>query len=201
MALASVPSNSVTRISPDASGKWMLVTLADQHRVVRYDLTTPALVVDPKFRIPVQLFPYDIAINPVRGHIYVLNFLSCTVNVITASVVLAPAPPLYTVEPPDTLSTYRTNILHAFGDLLGKFGQFLKDAFCEQFLVDCPDCRKDTKVYLGCVEIQNNKVYKICNFSHRRYVKSVKLVEYWLSTVPVLPLLKKWFADFCCKVF
>jgi hypothetical protein len=200
IAQAPLPTSSYVRLAVDGNNHWLLATIADQHRVVRLDLTVAALAVDPKYRLPVQLLPFDIAFNAVRGEIYVLNLLSCTVSAATASVVLGAAPPAYTVEPPITLSDYRGTILQAYADLLGKAGQFLKDAFCEQFLIDCPDCRKDTKVYLGCVEIAGSKVYKICNFSQRRYVKTVRLVEYWLSTVPILPVLKQLFANFCCKV-
>jgi hypothetical protein len=50
------------------------------------------------------------------------------------------------------------------------------------------------------VEIRNRQVYNICNFTKRHYVKSAKNWEYWLSTVPVIPLVKKVFADLCCRV-
>jgi WD40 repeat protein len=195
-----LPSNSVVRLAVDASGKWVLATLADQHRVLRLDLSAGSLAIDTGFRIPVQLFPFDIAVNSVRGEIYVLNLLSCTISVAAASVVLSATPPAYTAEPPVTLNDYRDAILQAYADILSKSLQFLKDAFCEQFLMYCPDCRKDNKVYLGCVEIQNKKVYNICNFSQRRYVKSVKLVEYWLSAFSVLPVLRRAFTQLCCRV-
>ena len=126
-------------------------------------------------------------------------FRSNTISVATVSTLFTNPP--YTAEPPATLATYRAQILLAFAAVLSKFWQYLKDAFCDQFLIACPDCGKDDKVYLGCVEIQNRKVYKICNFEKRRYVKSAKNWEYWLSVVPVLPVLKKLFGALCCKVF
>jgi len=91
-------------------------------------------------------------------------------------------------------------------DLSKVFGQYLKDCFCEHFLVDCPDCHGDEKIYLGSIQIMKNptthnaEVYKICNFTKRRYVKSEQLVEYWLSAVPIIPVLKQLVADLCCKV-
>ena len=91
-------------------------------------------------------------------------------------------------------------------DLIKALGQYLKDCFCERFLVDCPDCHGDEKVYLAGIEIRKNpntgnaEVYKICNFTKRRYVKSEQLMEYWLSAVPIIPILKQLVADWCCKV-
>jgi hypothetical protein len=197
---AALPSNSFVRLAVAGANRWLLVTLADQNRVVRIDLNPAALAVDTTFRIPVQWMPFDIVSNTGRGEVYVLNVLSSTLTIVNVSGVLTGPPPPYTVEPPVTLSAYRHQMIQAYFDLLGKFMQYLKDSFCDQFLVNCPACGPDDKVYLGCVEIENNKVFKVCNFTRRRYVKSVQLVEYWLSTIPVIPIVKKAFAEFCCKV-
>ena len=67
------------------------------------------------------------------------------------------------------------------------------------FLIDCPECTGEEKIYLGAVEIRNEKVYNICNFTKRHYVKSFPTWSYWLSTVPILPLIKRGFAEFCCS--
>jgi hypothetical protein len=81
------------------------------------------------------------------------------------------------------------------------FAQSLKDCFCDKFLIECPECGPNDKIYLGVVEVKGNKVWKICDFTKRHYAKSFRTWGYWLSTVPILPLLKKSFAAFCCKVF
>lgn len=193
-----LPVNTVVRLTIAGGNKWLLVTIATEHRALRIDLATFAI--DVKFRIPVQLFPFDIASDEALDGIYVLNMLSCTLSVITASTVLNAVQPPFTLEPPISLSTYRSDIIKAFAELLGKFVQYLKDAFCDQFLVNCPDCSRKDVVYLGCVEVKGGQVYKICNFTLRRYVKSVQMVEYWLSTIPILPVLKQAFARFCCRV-
>jgi hypothetical protein len=149
----------------------------------------------------VQILPLDVAVNAAGSQVCVHNVLSNTLSVVSVpTVITAVQLPAFTVEPPVTLSAYRQAILTAYGDLLEGFGQYLKDGFCDKFLVACPDCGPDDKVYLGCVEIRNRQVYNICNFTKRRYVKSAKNWEYWLSTVPVIPLVKKVFADLCCRV-
>lgn len=193
-------NTAITRLAV-AGDNQLLVTIADQHRVIRIDLNAASLSVSGNFRIPVQFVPFDIATNTMRDEIYALNMLSNTLSIVQASSVLGASPPSYTIEPPSVLSDYREKMLTAFIELFGKYQQYLKDGFCDQFLVDCPDCKPEhDKVYLGCVEIRDRKVFKICNFSKRRYVKSVQLVEYWLSSTPIIPMLKKAFADFCCKV-
>src|SRR5690606_5955728 len=39
-----------------------------------------------------------------------------------------------------------------------------------------------------------------CNFSRRKYVKSFPTVGYWLSVVPIWPLLRQAVKWFCCSV-
>jgi hypothetical protein len=50
------------------------------------------------------------------------------------------------------------------------------------------------------VSIRGGQVQRVCNFSRRRYVKSSRAVEYWLSIVPILPLLGLAVEKFCCAV-
>ena len=50
------------------------------------------------------------------------------------------------------------------------------------------------------MSIRGGSVYKVCNFSRRRYVKSFPTVGYWLSLVPVLPALREALGEFCCRV-
>ncbi len=199
-AAVAISSSSIVRISPTTDKQWMLITVPEQHKVERFDLTQSPPLLDIRFRIPVQIIPLDIVTNDATNELYILNLISCTLSTVDVPTVFAATAPLYTAEPPVTLSAYRTQIIKAFGDILKLFGQYLKDCFCERFLVNCPACDKDDKVYLGSIEIKGNKVFKICNFTKRKYVKSEQMVEYWLSVVPVIPMFKKAFADFCCKI-
>jgi len=206
LSIVDLKTSSIVRIAPTNDKHWMLVSVAEQHKVQRIDMTQNVPVIDGTFRIPVQIIPFDIVGNPARNEMYVLNTLSSTVSTIDLTAVFAGLQPAYTMEPPITLSQYRTQMIHAFTDLIKVFGQYLKDCFCEHFLVDCPDCHGDEKIYLGSIEIRINpntgkpEVYKICNFTKRRYVQSERLMEYWLSAVPIIPILKQVVADFCCKV-
>lgn len=191
--------NSMVRLGVIPAQNILLVSLADTYRVVRINTSTNNLM--GTYRIPVQIVPLDIAVNAAGTQVCVHNLLSNTLSIVSVgAAITAVLLPSFTVEPPASLSAYRQAILTAYGDLLEGFGQYLKDCLCDKFLVDCPDCGPDDKIYLGCVEIRNRQVYNICNFDKRRYVKSVKNWEHWLSAAPVLPVLKKLFADFCCRV-
>ncbi len=188
-----------------SSGKeqdFLLVSLSEECTVIRISLNNEKrLEVDEKFRIPTQLFPMDIVVDKKRNSAYVLNMLVNTLSTINLSQVFHTQPqPRYTFEPPDDLAEYRVGVYNAYFDLLSHLVQSLKDCFCDKFLVDCPDCDEDDKIYLGCVDIQDFKVHHICNFTKRKYVKSFRTVEYWLSTVPVLPIVNEAFSKFCCMV-
>jgi len=82
----------------------------------------------------------------------------------------------------------------------------VKDCFCEHLLIDCPpekcDDTKDT-VWLGCLEMEvapdgSHRVLRICSLEKRMYVLSPRLIRYWLSYVPILPLLGRVVERFCC---
>ena len=67
---------------------------------------------------------------------------------------------------------YRKAMLEAYADLLGGFLQYLKDCFFDHFVVRCPQPTGEEALELACISIRDKQVYKVCNFSRRRYVKS-----------------------------
>lgn len=150
---------------------------------------------ESKFHLPVQISPLAIAVAPNRERVYVLNVVSNTITSI-------PARGFSTNEQLDldTLAKYRAAIFEAYTDLLGGLLQYLKDCLCDHLLVNCPQCEPDDKIYLACIQIKNNQIYRVCNFSQRKYVKSFPTVEYWLSLVPLVPVIGKAVEAFCCSV-
>ena len=198
----SINTDSVVRLAAldsEIHGRYLLLTLSDSYKVVRIDLKMQAL--DKLFRIPVQLFPVGIAVDPKARKAYVLNtFVNTLTSIEIDKSFDTSSPPNYTFEPPEDLAIYRDDVVDAFSDLMKHLLQYLKDAFCDKFLIDCPECGPEDKVYLAEVEIRERKVYHICNFTKRKYVKSFPTYSYWLSTVPVLPALKQVFEKFCCFV-
>jgi hypothetical protein len=66
-------------------------------------------------------------------------------------------------------------------------------------LLDCPQCGPADVIYLATVEIRSGQVYHICNFI-RRDVLTFPKVKYWLSAVPVIPVIHWLVQKFCCSV-
>ncbi len=180
----------------------LLLSLSNECKVIRIPLNTDkGFELDTGFRIPTQIFPMDIVVHSNNNSAYVLNsFVNTLTTINLAEAFHTQPPPAYTMDPPYELAQYRNDVYHAYFDLLTHLIQSLKDCFCDKFLVDCPECDEDDKVYLGCVDIQNFQVHHICNFTKRKYVKSFRTVEYWISTIPVMPIVREAFSKFCCMV-
>lgn len=194
---------AVTLLGPPTSWRLGLMpgrnvlALADANTYRARLFNTATGLLQTAVRIPLQVMPVSMAVAPGEREAYALNFLTNTVSAIDVGALLA-ATPSFTNEPPLTLAAYRQQMLEAFTDLGGVLVQYFKDGFCDQFLVECRECTPQDRVYLGTIEIRERKVFHICNFSKRHYAKSFRTWGYWLSAVPLLPLLKKAFAQFCC---
>ena len=153
--------------------------------------------------VPMQLGPIAIASDPAHDRVLVLNYLSSSLTVASGKL-FAPGAKF----PAAALAAYRQAAVNAYNDLLARFLEYLKDCLCEHLLVANPDTSAETKLYLGAVSIRkpkdqaraDSRVYKVCNLSRRRYVKSFPAVGHWLSLVPVLPFLDLLVELFCCWV-
>ena len=197
--------NTAIRLAYNSTTDYLMLTFADSYRVrlVGRNVSEVATSYDLEdtFRYPVQISPSAIAVardprsDEGVGRVYVLNSVSNTINSAPASR-FTPSRQI----PLQPLVDYRAAVLEAFVRLFGGLLQYLKDCLCDHLLVDCPECGRDDKIYLACVQIREGSVYKICNFSKRKYVKSFPTVEYWLSAVPVLPLIGKAVEKLCCAI-
>ena len=182
-------TNSTVRLCISPNRQDLLVSIQDEFRVRSYSYGEPLVE-----RIPVQLMPSALAVAGYNRQLVVLNYMSNTL----------------TLYPPDRLEVsesrinslvnYRNQIFTAFLGLFGNLLQHLKDCFCNHLLIKCPSCDEDQKVYLAKIEIRENRVYKICNFGKRKDVWTFPKVEYWMSIVPIIPLIKAGVARFCCLV-
>lgn len=133
--------------------------------------------------------------TPAPPPLIVVNRVSQTLTFIPAALVgVTPNPVDLTA-----LGTYHNSMIAVFKDLLLRIVQGLKDCLCDRLLLDCPTCGPDDLIYLATVEIKNNQVYHICNFI-RRDVLTFPKVKYWLSAVPVIPIIHWLVEKFCCCV-
>jgi hypothetical protein len=181
-----------------------MVTIEDYFLVGLVNVVDDSHVVG--YTLPVQVSPIAIAVAPLGDTVYIAQGMSPTITIVSAEH-MQPVDPVAGEEPPpgsgeflDQLIDYRQDLLNAFVGLVGGLLQYLKDCFCHHLLVNCPECDEDDEVYLGCAEIRDDEVYKICNFARRRYVKSFPTMGYWLSLVPITPLVDWGVEYLCCMV-
>ncbi len=192
-AFQDLGENTEMRLAFNSLTKRLMLTYEDNYhvRILNSDEN-----LDGEFRLPVQVDPIAIATSPDNQRVYVLNYTSNTINSILAKRFI-------NTEQLDleALAKYRREIIEAFADLFGGLLQYLKDCFCDHLLVKCPPaCKPEDKLYLACISIKNNQVYKVCNFSRRKYVKSFPTIGYWLSLVPIAPFISRAVEMFCCSV-
>lgn len=173
-----------------ATGGVLAVALGDEY-VLR--AINPADGTLAEHRVPLQVGPVSLATTSGTQVVVALNYVSNTLSVV-------PFPVLVGEMQVDraALAQYGAGMLEAYSDLLGGFLQYLKDCFFDHFLVRCPEPTGKEVLYLAAISVRGKQVYRVCNFSRRRYVKSFPAVGRWLSAVPVLPLLSHEFARAAC---
>jgi hypothetical protein len=185
---------SAARVAYSAAGNWSLVIDENRNEGRALRPTTTALESGVH---PLQIGPVSIATDAKGTWFYVLEWISNTITAVPATSD-AQQPWLSTIDT-GALETYRTAAIAAFLKMIGRFVQYLKDCICDHMLVECPD-PTGKKVYLADISFKNGNVYQICNFHHRKYVHTFPTVEYWMSFVPILPLLKNAVEKACCSV-
>jgi hypothetical protein len=197
--IAQVPlERTAIRLEPYPPTGMLLMTSEDGYAVRLFDMRRNSKVEN---FVPTQLGPIAVQADPRNDRVYVLNYLSSTL--ITAKGTLFAASPAFPVA---ELAKYRQAAVNAYADLTARFLEYLKDCLCEHLLVANPDTDGDSKLYLCAVSVRvdaatkASRVYKVCNLSRRRYVKSFPAIGHWLSLVPVLPFLDLVIEQFCCWV-
>ena len=185
--------DSDLRLAADPSFGHLVVSSEDGYRLQLAEIEGGKLVAE--YRHPAQISPIALAIDGRGARVLALNFVSNTITVIPAESLDPRVDPRLA-----ELGAYRDAVLEAFTDLFACFLQYLKDCFCDHLLLRCPTCSEDDKLYLAAVSIRGGRVYQVCNFSRRKYLKTLPGIGYWLSIVPIIPLLDRAIATFCCTV-
>jgi ribosomal protein L29 len=223
--LVDLMANTVIRLLAVPGRKYLAISYEDCYWLRL--LETEQLTLSDAFHFPVQISPIGMAYGPLLEEIelekkkdrnkrrtrvtntlrvYVLNGISTTLTAFPEAYLSHKAPATLSPTPGSAefvaaLKAYRLKILSAFLALMGGVWQSLKDCLCDRFLVDCPTCSPADEVYLAKITIRESEVYRVCNFSKRKYVKSFPTVDYWLSILPVMPLLDKAVEKICCAIF
>jgi hypothetical protein len=93
------------------------------------------------------------------------------------------------------LERTRETMAHLFGMLI----QYMLDCVCQALLPVCPPDPKEDRLVLACLTIRNDRIMRICNFSCRRHAGAFPSLSYWLSLVPIIPLIR-WAVQWICCI-
>ncbi|MFO1207106.1 MAG: DUF6519 domain-containing protein, partial [Burkholderiales bacterium] len=145
---------------------------------------------------PLQVAPAALAVNQRGNMRVVLAYNAASPSVTTLAVDYVLGQRVFDMR---VLAEYRAGWMTVLNEILRRLLQRLKDCVCEHLLVDCPTCDERDRLILACVDIRAGRVYHICNF-HRREVVTFPKLFYWLSAVPVIPLVTNLIEVACCAV-
>lgn len=169
--------------------------LSKRNQLLWTPVDSPALPV--KLTLPAQAAPVALSDVPAQGPQFIV-----AANRESMTLTLVPAKVLGNSDANDAgIGSYRDALVAAFEQLARILVQSLKDCLCEHLLVNCPRCADDGNEVLALarVEIREGRVYKVCNFG-RQEVLTFPKVKYWLSAVPIIPLVSFLVERFCCWV-
>jgi hypothetical protein len=76
--------------------------------------------------------------------------------------------------------------------------QFVLDCGCQALLPPCGSDPAEDRIILACVTVRGDKIVRICNFACRRYAGAFPSVSYWLSAVPIIPVIAYVLRVVCC---
>jgi hypothetical protein len=76
--------------------------------------------------------------------------------------------------------------------------EYFRECICHELLPPCPADPADDRLILACVTIKDGKIIDICNFNCRKFAGAFPSFFYWLSIVPIVPLIRSVVDSFCC---
>jgi hypothetical protein len=94
--------------------------------------------------------------------------------------------------------------LQAIQDNIAQFIQALfvalRECICHNLLPPCPEDPTDDRLILACLTVKDGEILDICNFSCRQFAGAFPSFFYWLSAVPIVPIIRAVIDDLCCSV-
>ncbi|MBI5877232.1 MAG: hypothetical protein HZB53_06255 [Chloroflexi bacterium] len=98
----------------------------------------------------------------------------------------------------ETSASYVSKSTVSTHALLALIVQYALDCVCQNLMPPCPENPCDDRVILACVTLKNDRIVSICDFGCRRYAGSFPAMSYWLSAVPIVPVLEQLVKNICC---
>lgn len=94
---------------------------------------------------------------------------------------------------------YADQVLPTLQALVALLVQYIIDCVCEHLLPPCSDDPCDDRLILACITVSGDRIINICNFSCRRFAGSFPVWNWWMSLVPILPLIRQAVEAMCCR--
>lgn len=107
-----------------------------------------------------------------------------------------------TLAPPgqqEDRDAYLAKAREAAMELAAAWMQMALDCICNAFLPRCAEDPCDERVELACITVKAGKIIAICNHSCRRYAGSFPATFYWMSAIPLIPIIARLLAMICCQ--
>jgi len=73
-----------------------------------------------------------------------------------------------------------------------------RECICHDLLPPCPPDPVDNRLILACLTVKDGEIVEICNFGCRQFAGGFPSFFYWLSVVPIVPLIKELVDALCC---
>ncbi len=102
-------------------------------------------------------------------------------------------------DPKQSLDDYRTQVDNVVQAIEGDFPTFFQECLCQALLPPCPTDPGDDRLILASVCLSQGKIVDICNWSGRQFAVTVPMLRWWLSLLPVEPLLRRALERLCCQ--
>jgi hypothetical protein len=144
--------------------------------------STPQAMHDALCRLRQALLDFMMLHNPVRCQM-LQTLGGLTVPDVTAGV---------------SAASYAQTALPVFQNMITIGLQAFADCVCGALLPLCPCDPTDMRVPIACVTVRGNQILDICNHACRHYAGAFPSLFYWLSLVPIGPLVANLIALICC---
>ena len=192
--IAEIPLNTEGAVSLAATQDRTVNVIAFEEEYQLAWVGANATALDPTDVAPLQVAPSALMVNQRGDMRNVLAYNAASPSVTALSVDYVFNKRTFNMK---ALADYRAEWMGVLNEILRRLLQRVKDCVCEHLLVDCPTCDETDRLILACVEIRAKQVYNICNF-HRREVVTFPKLFYWLSAIPIIPLMTAAIERICC---
>jgi hypothetical protein len=95
--------------------------------------------------------------------------------------------------------TYADQVRPTLQALVALLIQYIIDCVCAHLLPPCSDDPCDDRLILACITVRGDRIINICNFSCRRFAGSFPAWNWWMSLVPIVPVIRQAIEAMCCR--